>query len=490
MNSFKKLVGETAIYGVSSIVGRFLNWWLVPYYSHIFMTAEYGIVTNLYSYMAFLLVLLTYGMETGYFRFASAHEDKGLVYSSSMISLFFTSASFLLVVYSFSDVIAGWLDYAKHPEYVTWIAFIMAFDAFTSIPFAKLRIEGKAIKFAVIKIVNIFSNIFFNIFFLTICPALLKNNPTSLVNLIYSDKISVGYVFISNLIASGITFILLLPELKVKLKFSGKLLKEMVLYSFPILIVGIAGMVNQNIDKILIPELIPALQHPMEQLGIYGANYKLAVLMNMFIQAFRYAFEPFFFSQAKSENNKNGYALVLKYFVILGLLIFLGISLFLDLFKTFNIIDKEYFSGLKVVPYILMANLFLGIYYTLSLWYKLTDKTRYGAYFALIGAAINLIINILFIPVYGYMASAVAVLISFIVMSVLSYVIGQRHYPVNYPMKRIFFYFLVAFLIYSFSLIISPEGILLQNIFHLLLLIIFVTTVYILENKEFQKFLR
>lgn len=490
LSSFKKLVGDTAIYGVSSIVGRFLNWWLVPYYSHIFLAAEYGIVANLYSYMAFLLVLLTYGMETGYFRFASQAEDKKLVYSSSLISLFATSLAFVLVVFAFSGDIARWLEYGSHPEYIRWIALIMAFDAFTSIPFAKLRIESRPIKFAFLKLVNIFANIFFNIFFLSICPAILKSNPESAIRLIYNEEIGVGYVFISNLIASGVTLLMLLPDLRIKLRFSGRLLKEIVWYSFPILVVGVSGMVNQNIDKILIPKLIPDDQGPWEQVGIYSANYKLAVLMNMFIQAFRYAFEPFFFSQVKSDNNKRGYALILKYFVIFGLLIFLGISLFLDLFKTLHILDESYFSGLKVVPIVLMANLFLGIYYTLSLWYKLTDKTRFGAYFALIGAAISLTINIIFIPVFGYMASAWAVLICFVIMSVMSYFIGQKYFRVDYPIQRIGLYFLLALGLYALSVIIPISNSVLSYLLNAVLFGIFVSVTFMLENKEFRKFLR
>jgi len=490
LSSFKKLVGDTAIYGVSSIVGRFLNWWLVPYYSHIFLAAEYGIVANLYSYMAFLLVLLTYGMETGYFRFASQAEDKKLVYSSSLISLFTTSLAFVLVVFAFSGDIARWLEYGSHPEYIRWIALIMAFDAFTSIPFAKLRIESRPIKFAFLKLVNIFANIFFNIFFLSICPAILKSNPESAIRLIYNEEIGVGYVFISNLIASGVTLLMLLPDLRIKLRFSGRLLKEIVWYSFPILVVGVAGMVNQNIDKILIPKLIPDDQGPWEQVGIYSANYKLAVLMNMFIQAFRYAFEPFFFSQVKSDNNKRGYALILKYFVIFGLLIFLGISLFLDLFKTLHILDESYFSGLKVVPIVLMANLFLGIYYTLSLWYKLTDKTRFGAYFALIGAAISLTINIIFIPIFGYMASAWAVLICFVIMSVMSYFIGQKYFRVDYPIQRIGLYFLLALGLYALSVIIPISNSVLSYLLNAVLFGIFVSVTFMLENKEFRKFLR
>ena len=490
MNSFKKLVGETAIYGVSSIAGRLLNWFLVPYYSQIFLASNYGIVTHLYSIMAFLLVILTYGIETGYFRFASSSQhNKEMVYSSSLISLFVTSLSFLLVAYNFSDVISGWLDYENHPEYIRWIAFIMAFDAFTSIPFAKLRIESRAIKFATLKLISIGVNIFSNIFFLTICPALLEGNPDHFVSHIYSENIGVGYVIISNLISSSVTFILLIPEILIKLRLDFKLLKEIIWYSFPILIVGIAGMVNQNIDKILIPELMPADKDPMTQLGIYGANYKLAVLMNMFIQAFRYAFEPFFFSQVKSENNKKGYALILKYFVIFGLLIFLGISLFIELFWDFNIMGSEYYSGLKVVPIVLMANLFLGIYYTLSLWYKLTDKTRYGAYFALIGAVISLIINILFIPEYGYMASAIAVLFCFISMTVISYFVGQKYFPVNYPVKRILFYFGVAIGLYLVSAFLNLDSSLYMYLIHGILLLTYIGIIYFLENKELRKFL-
>lgn len=488
MNSFKKLVGDTAIYGMSSIIGRFINWWLVPYYSHIFLTAEYGVVTNLYSYMAFLLVILTYGMETGFFRYASQHENKGNVYSSALLSLFATSVGFLLVALTFSDTIAGWMNYQNHPEYIQWIAIILALDSVTAIPFAKLRIESKAIKFATLKLINIAANIFFNVFFLSICPALLKSNPDSWVNMIYNPNIGVGYVFISNLIASALNFVLLIPEMRIKLRFDNRLLKEMIWYSFPILIVGVAGMVNQNIDKILMPELIPPSQDPLSQLGIYGANYKLAVLMNMFIQAFRYAFEPFFFSQVKSEDNKRGYAIIMKYFVIFGLVIFLGICLYIDVVKM--IIEQRYHSGLKVVPIVLMANLFLGIYYTLSLWYKLTDKTRFGAYFAIVGALISLVLNIAFIPKYGYMASAYAVLICFIVMSVLSYSFGQKYFPVNYPIKRIGLYFLVALVIYSASKILALSPSVLMYVVHTLLFTSFLVLVFLLEKKEIYRFLR
>ena len=431
-----------------------------------------------------MLVILTFGLETGFFRFASHANDKKKVYANTLTSLLLTTTAFLMVILTFSENIAAWMDYEKYPKYIQWIAIIVGIDVITAIPFAKLRIESKAVKFAVLKLASIFTNIFFNIFFLSICPSILKSNPDHWITAIYSPDIQVGYVFISNLIASGLVLLLLLPEMCFRPQLDKRLMREIVWYSFPILIVGIAGMVNQNIDKILIPKLIPAEQQPMAQLGIYGANYKLAVLMNMFIQAFRYAFEPFFFSRAKDENSKQSYALILKYFVIFGLVIFLGISLFLDLFKTLNIIDESYFSGLKIVPIVLLANLFLGIYYTLSLWYKLTDKTRYGAYFALIGAAISLFVNILFITRFGYMASAYAVLICFVTMTVLSYTIGQKHYKVPYNLKLILFYFVVALVLYVISLFLALETSIIKYLVHFILLIIFIATVFIKEKKE------
>ena len=318
---------------------------------------------------------------------------------------------------------------------------------------------------------------------------LLKDNPHSFIRLIYSPEIGIGYVFISNLLASSITFILLIPEMCIRLRLDRRLLREIIWYSFPILIVGIAGMINQNIDKILLPRLIPANQHPMSQLGVYGANYKLAVLMNMFIQAFRYAFEPFFFSQVKSENNKKGYALVLKYFVLFGLVIFLGVSLFLDLFKQLHIIDQAYYSGLSIVPIVLLANLFLGIYYTLSLCYKLTDKTRFGAYFALIGAVISITLNITLVPVWGYKASAVAVLVCFLVMTVISYLVGQKYYPVKYPIGRISFYFILAMGLFFLSRLKLVNPGLQAYLFHALILLVFIGIAVFMEKEELRKFL-
>lgn len=489
MNPFKKLAGDTAIYGVSSIVGRFLNWWLVPYYSFLFAPEVYGVVTNLYSYVAFLLVFLIYGMETSFFRFASKSDDPEKVYSTSLISLFFTSVSFVLLASVFRADIAAWINYPNHPEYILWLAMILGMDAFTAIPFARLRLNNRPVKFAVIKLINIGFNIGFNLFFLSLCPRVIENNPESVVNLIYSADIGVGYVFISNLLASAITLVLLLPEIfRVSLRFDKKLLMQMLSYGFPILIVGLAGMVNQNIDKVLIPFLVPDEQNPMFQVGIYGANYKLAVLMNMFIQAFRYAFEPFFFARGGSKDDPKVYATVMKYFVIFGLIIFLGMVLYIDIIKV--IIDPQYHSGLKVVPVILMANLFFGMYFTLSLWYKLKDMTRYGAYMALTGATITLVLNFALIPVMGYMGSAIAVFVCFLTMMIVSYVLGQKHYPVPYNTKRIGTYFLIAGILFAVSWFSGRLSPLYKYLIHTVLLSTFLVSVFIFEKNELSKLFR
>lgn len=483
MNSFKKLASDTAIYGASSIVGRFLNWWLVPYYSFMFLPAEYGVVTNMYAYVAFLLVLLTYGMETSYFRYASRSEYPEKVYSTSLVSLFFTTISFVLLAAAFRHEIAAWIRYPEHPEYVLWFALILGVDAFTAIPFARLRLNNRPIKFAFVKFVFIGFNIAFNLFFISLCPKLLEDNPDSWVNMIYSKEIGVGYVFISNLLASLITLVLLLPEIfRITFSFDKKLLRQMLSYGFPILIVGLTGMVNQNIDKVLLPFLIPADQDPMFQLGIYGANYKLAVLMNMFIQAFRYAFEPFFFAQGGSKDDPKVYSTVMKYFVIFGMLIFLGMMLYLDLIKI--IIDPKYHEGLKIVPLVLLANLFYGIYFTLSLWYKLTDKTRFGAYMALLGALITVVLNFALIPVMGYTGSAIAVLVCFLVMMIISYLLGQRHYPVPYDLPRLLTYFLIGMGLFGLSYFTHTFQTVAKFTLNTLLLGIFLFTVFHFEKNE------
>ena len=484
LNPFKKLAGDTAIYGMSSIIGRILNWLLTPYFTYVFVPEALGVVTNLYAYAAFFLVLLTYGMETSFFRFASKSEEPEKVYSTSLISLFFTSLSFVLLAVVFKDQIASLINYPEHPEYIVWFAVILAIDAFIALPFARLRLNNRPIKFAAVKLVGIVLTIAFNLFFLSFIPLWLEKHPDSLVRIVYSPEIGVGYVFISNLLASILTMLLLLPEIfKVSIQFNRKLLIKMLDYGFPILIVGLAGIVNQSIDKILIPFLVK--ENPMYQVGIYGANYKLAVLMNMFIQAFRYAFEPFFFSRSDTDDDKQIYATVMKYFVIFGLIIFLGMILYIDLLKF--IISDEYHSGLNVVPIVLAANLFYGIYFALSMWYKLTDKTRYGAYMALIGAAITVILNFALVPEIGYMGSAIAVLTCFFTMMVISYFLGQKFYPVPYNLKRIGLYFLIAGLIFIISQISDDLQTFVKYIIHSVFMTGFFLTIYMLEKRQLKR---
>lgn len=485
LNTFKKLAGDTVIYGMSSIVGRILNWCLAPYYMVIFAPEDFGIMTNLYQYVAFFMILLTYGMETSFFRYASKSDNPEKVYSTALISLFSTSVIFVIPFFFISDFVANILQYPGHPEYILWLAIILGIDALTAIPFARLRLNNRPVRFATIKIINIGFNIAFNLFFLSLCPYLLKNNPASFVNLFYSPEVGVGYVFIANLLASVSTLILLLPEmLKITFQFDKKQLVVMLNYGLDIMIVGLAGMVSQGIDKILIPFLVPESQNPMQQLGIYGGNFKVAILMNVFIQAFRYAFEPFFFSQGSKKDDPKIYAVIMKYFVIFGLLIFLGMMLYVDLLKI--IIQKDYQEGMKAIPLILMANLFFGIYFTLSLWYKITDKTRYGAYIAIAGAVITVVLNVLLIPSMGYMGSAISAFIGFFILMLISYYFGQKHYPVPYPVKRILTYFLIAAIIYFISLYTSSLTPVVKYLCSTILLFIFFGSVYIFEKNELK----
>jgi O-antigen/teichoic acid export membrane protein len=332
----------------------------------------------------------------------------------------------------------------------------VALDVISTIPFAKLRLQHRPVRFAYIKFINIGINIGLNLFFLTLCPLLVKHYPGGFITSFYDPDFGVGYVFLSNLISSVVTLVMLIPEMKVKINFDTALWKRMFGYSFPILIVGITGMINQNIDKILLPKMLPDSMEPMKMLGIYGAAFKMAVLLNMFVQAFRFAFEPFFFSQKDNVESKAMYALIMKYFVIFGLIIFLGMSTFIDLF--IKILAAQYRDAIGIVPIVLMAEFFTGVYFTLSLWYKLTDKTKYGAYQGLLGSAITIAINLALIPVIGYYGCAIAILVCFIVMTVVSYIGGQKYYPINYDLKSFFFYLVTSILLFGVYWLFRKEG--------------------------------
>lgn len=452
MSKYKQLVSQTLVYGLGTIVPRLLNFLLLtPFYTYIFDFEQdkYGVIVELYSYTAFLLVLLTYGMETTYFRYANKDKNNS-VFNNSLSLLLITSSAFILLVLFSKQSISDFLDYSNSSYLIVLFSSIVFFDVITSIPFAYLRNENRAFYFSMIKLGSVIINIFFNVFFLVIC----RNSDNATLSSFYNNDIGVGYAFISNLLASGFTFLALIPiYFKFRFQLDFKLIAKLLSYSLPLLVVGIAGMTNEVADKLFLRHLIPEDQEPLKVLGIYGANYKMAVLMTIFIQMFKYAAEPFFFKNADQADAKVLYANVLDYFIAFCLFIFLLVTLFIDVFQYF--IGPSYRDGLGIVPIVLLANLFLGVYYNLSVWYKVTDKTRYGAYISLIGVLITVSINVIFIPLYGYYASAWATFICYFVMMIISYAIGQKIYKVNYKLGKIFAYFAFSLLLYAFHALIS-----------------------------------
>lgn len=420
---------------------------LVPLYTYVLdSSAEYGIVTNLYAWTALLLVILTYGMETGYFRFANKNRDEAdKVYSTTLIAVGFTSFLFAAACVLFSHPIAGAMGYTTHPEFISMLGVVVAMDAFGCIPFAYLRYKNRPIKFAALKLFMIFANILFNLFFLIGCPWLLKHAPSS-VGWFYNPHYGVGYVFVANLISTALVTLALIPDMRVKLSFDYKLLRQMLVYSLPLLALGIAGIMNQTLDKILFPFLMPDKARAATDLGIYGATSKIAMVMLMFTQAFRYAYEPFIFAQHKDKNSLEAYADAMKFFIVLSLLIFLGMVLYLDVFK--YIIQRNYWEGLKVVPIVLFSFIFQGIFFNLSLWYKLTDQTMYGAWFSALGTILIVVINVIFVPIYSYTASAWAAFVCYFVIMMVSYYFGQKHMPIKYDLKTIGKYTLLTIVLY------------------------------------------
>lgn len=452
MAGIKSLAKDTAIYGLSSIVGRFLNWCLVPIYTNVFAADQYGIVTLIYSAVALLLIILTYGMETGFFRFAN-HErwsDPIQVYSTSLVSLGISSVAFIAAACLLSQPIADAMECGAHPSYIWMMAIAVGIDAFISIPFAYLRYQRRPVRFATLRLLNIGINISLNLFFILLCPWLWKTSP-EWIAWFYDPTFGIGYIFLANLISSLVTLLTLYPEITAaKLRFCGKLWREMMSYSFPLLVLGIAGIMNQTIDKILYPMLVSDKTQAMTDLGIYGANYKIAIVMVMFIQAFRFAYEPFIFAQHKQSGDDGkmaAYRDAMKYFVIFGLFIFLGVMFYIDILKYF--ISPKYFSGLKVVPVIMIAELFFGVFFNLSLWYKLTDKTIWGMWFSLMGLGITLALNIAFVPRWGYMACAWAAFGCYGAMMVTSYFVGLKKYPIGYNVRRLLLYGAIASVLYA-----------------------------------------
>ncbi|MCX6290317.1 MAG: polysaccharide biosynthesis C-terminal domain-containing protein [Bacteroidetes bacterium] len=489
MSVIKKLAGQTATYGLSSILGRLLNYLLVPLYTRVFHAGEYGVVTEMYAYVSFFNIVFTYGLETAYFRFFQSEKENPKVYSTTLISILTSSVLFAFFIIFFSPAIAGKLNATEHsnamlPEYISWFAAILAFDAVSTIPFAKLRQANKAKRFVFLKLLWIVINIGLNLFFLVLCPKLMNSSYHDVIRNIYNPSMGVGYVFISNLVASAVTLLFLSPELfSVKLEFDRALWKSMIVYSLPIMVAGFAGMINETFDRIMLPRLVSDPSTALEQNGIYGACYKLSILMTLFVQTFRYAAEPFFFSHASKENAKEIYSKVMHYFVLTCSFIFLTIMMYMDLVK--KIVGEEYRSGIKIVPILLMANLCLGVYYNLSIWYKLTGRTRWAAWISVAGAVVTLLLNYWLIPVLGYMGAAWTTLICYASMMVISYVAGQKYYHVDYNLRSFALFVITALLLYAAGEITRQHYRITEHwmyVINSLLLVVFLVVAYLYER--------
>lgn len=465
MAGLKSLAKDTAIYGVSSIVGRFLNYLLVPIYtiSMPASTGGYGVITNMYAITALLLVLLTCGMETGFFRFANKGDDDPIrVYSTTLLTVGSISLSFLAVCLLFLKPIAGVMGYEEHPWYLGMMLIVIAMDAIQAIPFAYLRYKNRPIKFAALKMLFIFASIALNI-----------------VYFVFMKGTDVGAAFLINLICTSLVMVCPISELRgFRYTLDRDLVKRMFRYSFPILILGIAGILNQVVDKIIFPFVYPDEAEAAVQLGIYGATSKIAMIMAMFTQAFRFAYEPFVFGKSREKDNRQMYAQAMKFFIIFTLLAFLAVMFYLDILR--YVIGRDYWEGLKVVPIVMAAEMFMGVYFNLSFWYKLTDETKWGAYFSITACTIVVLMNVFLIPVYGYVACAWAGFTGYAVAMLLSYFVGQKKYPINYDLKSIGGYVLLALVIYAVGEWMPLENTILRLLFRTVLLAVFIA--YIIKH--------
>jgi O-antigen/teichoic acid export membrane protein len=448
--SLKKLAGQTVWYGVSSIFARFLNYLLTPYLTHYLNPSVYGEMSLVYSAIPFMNVVFTYGMETAFFRFSNKDTNKHHVYNIGSLSLLFTTLLFTAALLVFKVPLAELLKVEEHPQFISWAAWIIALDTIATLPFAKLRNEGRPRKYAFIKVLGIVVNIALVVFFYTMLPGIAADHPGSFVASWYDPNLGAGYVIIANLVQSIITLLFLLPEVfAIRFEWDSKLWKEMLIYSAPLLIAGFGGMINETFDRIMLGwwSSAPTEMAKKAEVGIYSACYKLSILITMFIQAFRLGAEPFFFQQAKGEDAPKTYARVMNYFVITICMMFLVVALYLDIWKHF-ISNPVMWKGLKVVPVLLIANMCLGVYYNLAIWYKLSHKTNAGATITIIGALLTLAINWFFIPSLGYVACAWATMVCYASMMLISYFWGQKVYPVPYQTAKLLRFFGVMLLLF------------------------------------------
>lgn len=472
MGTIKKLAGQTAIYGLPTILGRLLNYLLVPLQTYIFATDKYGIVGELYAWTSLIFVILTFGMETTFFRFSQNVENRDKTFSIVSLFLLFTSATFIIFASLFSSNIASYLRFPEFPEYIVYMAFIVGIDSFTSVHFARFRLIQRPIRFAFIKSVNIFINIFLNVFFLVLCPYLESIHfAPELLSFIYQKEIGIGYIFIANLAASIITLFFLIPDLiSFKWIFDYQYFKKMLKYAFPLVIFGLATIVNDTMNRIFIKNFGPE-ETAQSMVGIFNACFKISIFMTIFIQAFKYAAEPFFFSKANDFDAKKAYSDIMNVIVIICSIMFLGIMLYMDVIKYF--VGPDYRVGINIVPVLLMANLFSAILYNLSIWYKLSDKTIYGAFISIFGAFITVTLNIALIPKFGFMGAAWASFFCYFSMMVSSYFLGQKYYPVDYKIKNIILYISLALLFYIVSIYIPIDNIYIKLSVNTILLFIY-----------------
>ncbi|MFO7658471.1 MAG: polysaccharide biosynthesis C-terminal domain-containing protein [Bacteroidales bacterium] len=476
-NPFKKLGIQTLIYGLGTIVPRLLNYAILTYYyTKKLEVQEYGIITELYAYIALFLVVLTLGLETGYFKF-SVDNDKKAVFSNCVLLLFFTNLAFIVGGIIFSKNIAVALQYNDFPVFIRWSVLIVGLDSFVNIFIAKLRIEEKTYKFVFIQLLNIIITVILVLFFLEKLPDLVEKNAESLIFKIFGYKEKVYYIFLANFIASFIRMIIVLSELKnIQLRFNRVLISQILLYSLPLLIAQFSGTINETIDRILLRLFLPEGTDTLYELGIYGANYRIAVLMTLFIQMFRYAADPFYFSNYKKENSKLLYANVFKYFVVFCLIIFLLITLYIDFFKFF--IDEKFHSGLHIVPIIVLSSFLTGVLFNLNVWYRLTGKTVFGIYIIGTGAIITVVLNVLLIPVIGYLGCAVTHLASTVCMVLLSYFLSNRYYMIPYDVKKILLYFTIAFVIFIIGYYVRIENNILNTVKNSIMFVLFITYIF------------
>ena len=481
MSALQKLFKHTFIYGIATVLPRVLSVLLTRLYTDKLPTDEYGIVIIVFAGIIFFNVVLSYGMETAFFRFINKSDRKKEVQSTALTSIFLTSLLFLALTLGFRDQIAQWLDIKT--EYIRYAVLILTLDALVVIPFAWLRQREMPIKYTFIKVFNVVINLSFNLFFFLWLPYLVAEDNNSVMNAVYSGENSISYIFIANLIASAVTFMLMLPlYFRIGLKINIFILKKMLRYGLPILVAGIAFSINEHFDKILLKYLLPE-DIAESEAGIYGACYKLGVFMTLFITAFKLGIEPFFFSYADKKDAKATYANITRYFIIFGAFILLFVVVYADVFKQLLIADAAYWEAMTIVPIILMANLCLGIYYNLSVWYKVTDRTHYGAYISVAGAIITLALNFILIPVISYKGSAIATLTAYTAMMMISWYFGQKKYPIPYPMKRIATYLLASVLFSVLSFYVLDRNLWTGTGF----LFLFLAMIYAFEKKQLKR---